>query len=66
MAGTCYGMEMNVEKTEVMRISRQPFPVWIMYRDTVVIYTVYWLVAIKTIKGVQYRCYNNSALKDCV
>ena len=22
--GRCYGMEMNVEKTEVMRISRQP------------------------------------------
>jgi hypothetical protein len=26
----CYGMEMYVEKTEVMRISRQPFPVKIM------------------------------------
>jgi hypothetical protein len=25
--GRCYGMDMNVEKTEVMRISRQPFPV---------------------------------------
>jgi len=24
--GRCYGMEMNVEKTKVMRISRQPFP----------------------------------------
>jgi hypothetical protein len=23
----CYGMEMNVEKTKVMIISRQPFPV---------------------------------------
>jgi len=23
--GRCYGMEMNVEKTKVMRISRQPF-----------------------------------------
>ena len=22
--GSCYGMEMNVEKTKVMRISRQP------------------------------------------
>jgi len=22
--GSCYGMEMNVEKTRVMRISRQP------------------------------------------
>jgi len=28
--GSCYGMEMNVEKTKVMRISRQPFPVTIM------------------------------------
>ena len=25
--GRCYGMEMNVEKTKVMRISRQPFPI---------------------------------------
>ena len=25
--GGCYGMEMNVEKTKVMRISRQPFTV---------------------------------------
>jgi hypothetical protein len=24
--GRCYGMEMNVEKTKVMRISRKPFP----------------------------------------
>jgi len=28
--GSCYGMEMNVEKTKVMRISKQPFPVTIM------------------------------------
>jgi hypothetical protein len=28
--GRCYGMEMNVENTKVMRISRQPFPVKIM------------------------------------
>jgi hypothetical protein len=28
--GGCFGMEMNVEKTKVMRISRQPFPVKIM------------------------------------
>jgi len=28
--GRCYGMEMNVEKTNVMRISRQPYPVTIM------------------------------------
>jgi len=26
----CYGMETNVEKTKVMRISRQPFSVKIM------------------------------------
>jgi hypothetical protein len=25
--GRCYGMEMNVEKTKVMRISKQPLPV---------------------------------------
>jgi len=28
--GRCYGMEMNVEKTKLMRISRQPSPVTIM------------------------------------
>ena len=28
--GRCYGMEMNVEKTKVMRVSRQPSPVTIM------------------------------------
>jgi hypothetical protein len=28
--GGCYGMEMNVEKTKVTRISRKPFPVKIM------------------------------------
>jgi len=28
--GRCYGMEMNVEKTKVMRILRQPFPAKIM------------------------------------
>ena len=26
-AGICYGMEMNLEETKVMRISRQPSPV---------------------------------------
>jgi len=28
--GRCYGMEVNVEKTKVMRISRSQFPVTIM------------------------------------
>jgi hypothetical protein len=28
--GRCYGMEMNVEKTKVMRISIQPYPVTIV------------------------------------
>jgi hypothetical protein len=28
--GRCYGMEMNVEKTKVMTISRQLFPVKLM------------------------------------
>jgi hypothetical protein len=27
--GRCYGMEMNVEKTKVMKISRQPSPITI-------------------------------------
>ena len=27
--GRCYGMEMNVEETKVMKISRQPSPVTI-------------------------------------
>ena len=30
LIGGCYGMEMNVEKTKIIRISRQPFPVKIM------------------------------------
>jgi len=28
--GSCYGVEMNVEKTKIMRISREPSPVTIM------------------------------------
>ena len=28
--GSCYGIEMNVEKTKVVRISRQPSPLTIM------------------------------------
>ena len=32
--GRCYGMEMNVDKSEVMRISRQPFTVLIMIYQT--------------------------------
>jgi len=28
--GRCYGMEMNVDETKEMRITRQPFPVTIM------------------------------------
>jgi hypothetical protein len=28
--GKCHGMEMNVTKSKVMRISKQPFPVQIM------------------------------------
>jgi hypothetical protein len=31
--GRRYGMEMNVEKTKVMRISRQPYPIKIMIRQ---------------------------------
>jgi hypothetical protein len=32
--GRCYGMEINVEKTKVMRISRQPTPVTIKIDET--------------------------------
>ena len=28
--GVCYGMEMNVVKTKVMRMSRQPSPIQLM------------------------------------
>jgi hypothetical protein len=28
--GKCYGIEMNMEKTKLMKISRQPFPVKLM------------------------------------
>jgi hypothetical protein len=30
--GRCYGMEMNMEKTKLMRISRQSLPVKLNYR----------------------------------
>jgi hypothetical protein len=33
--GRRYGMEMNVEKTKVMRISRQPSPVQIMIDQSI-------------------------------
>jgi len=32
--GKCNGMEMNMTKSKVMRISRQPFPVQIMIDQT--------------------------------
>ena len=32
--GRCYGLEMNVERTNVMRISREPSPVTIMIDQT--------------------------------
>jgi hypothetical protein len=28
--GRCYGMDMNVEKTKILRLSRKPSPVQIM------------------------------------
>jgi len=31
--GRCYGMEMNVEKNKVMKISRQPSPIQIMIEE---------------------------------
>jgi len=32
--GRLCGMEMNVEKTKIMRISKQPFPVKLLYTKT--------------------------------
>jgi hypothetical protein len=32
--GRCCGMEVNVEKTKVMRISRRPFPVKLIIDQT--------------------------------
>jgi len=39
--GGCYGMEMNVESTKVMRISRQPFPLKI-------------IIGLKQLENVEY------------
>jgi hypothetical protein len=49
--GRCYGMEMNVEKTKVMRISRQPFPVKIM-------------IGQKQLESVEYFKYSASMLTN--
>jgi len=45
----CYGMEMNVEKTKVMRISRQPFAVQITIHQ-------------KQLENVKYSNYFGSRL----
>jgi hypothetical protein len=49
--GGCYGMEMNVEKTKVMRISKQPFPVKIMINQ-------------KQLNNVEYFKYLGSILTN--
>jgi len=49
--GRCYGMEMNVEKTKVMRISRQPSPVTIMIDQ-------------KQVENVEYFKYLGSMLTN--
>jgi hypothetical protein len=49
--GRCYGMEMNVEKTKVMRISRQPFPVKIIIDQ-------------KQLENVEYFKYLDSILTN--
>jgi hypothetical protein len=49
--GRCYGMEMNVEKTKVMRISRQPSPVTIMIDQ-------------KQLENVEYFKYLGSMLSN--
>ena len=49
----CYGMEMNVEKTKVMRISRQESPVEIMIHQ-------------KTVETLEYFTYLGSMIiKRC-
>jgi len=45
--GIYYGMEMNVEKTRLMKISRQTFPIKIMIdqkQSENVAYFKYWVV----------------------
>jgi len=51
--GGCYGMEMNVEKTKVMRISIQPFPVKIILDQ-------------KQLENVEYFKYLGSILTNNV
>jgi hypothetical protein len=47
--GRCYGMQMNVETTEVLRISRQPSPIQIMIDQ-------------KQLKNVEYSSYLGSEM----
>jgi hypothetical protein len=51
--GRCYGMEMNVEKTKVTRISRQPFPVkiWIDQKQLENVESFKYLCSILTNDG---------------
>jgi hypothetical protein len=49
--GRCYGVEMNVEKTNVMRISRQPSPVKLMINQ-------------KQLKNVEFFKYLGSILTN--
>jgi hypothetical protein len=49
--GRCCGMEMNVEKTKVMRISRLPSAVWIMINQ-------------KQLENVDYFYYLGSMITD--
>ena len=52
VGGGCYGMEMNVEKTKVMRILRQPFAVQITIHK-------------KQLENVKYSNYFGSMLTNC-
>jgi len=47
--GRCYGMQMNVETTKVLRISRQPSPIQIMIDQ-------------KQLKNVEYSSYLGSVM----
>jgi hypothetical protein len=53
--GRCYGMDMNVEKSNVMRISRQPSPIQIMI-DQKQVGNVEYLNYLGSIKTDNAKC----------
>jgi hypothetical protein len=53
--GRSYGMEMNVEKTELMRISRQPSPVTIMIDQKQLENVECWVACKKMMEDVRVK-----------